>query len=96
MAYWVYENWEEPYPKGKARIHRGCCRWCNDGQGLKQPKGIKNGRWREGGSSIPPSTKLRPSRNKSVDRFRPASRSVAIRDRTVAARHYRAARRGRG
>ena len=53
MAYWVYENWREPNPKGKAKIHRGSCGSCNCGQGTKKTKGINNGKWHGGQLGYP-------------------------------------------
>ena len=46
MEFWVYENWTV-VAGGKARVHRGECRYCNHGAGQRiypNPSG-RNGRW---------------------------------------------------
>ena len=44
MSYWVYENWQ--IAGGKARIHRGSCSHCNNGEGTHDcPNDGINGKW---------------------------------------------------
>lgn len=47
MDYWFYENWRVQ-SRGKARIHKGPCSFCNHGQGTnkQKPRGNGNGEWR--------------------------------------------------
>ena len=43
MRYYVYENWTAEH---KAVIHKGTCRYCNEGQGCQENSlGNKNGKW---------------------------------------------------
>lgn len=43
MAFYIYQN----IPTNKVTIHRGECRFCNEGHGLQQNTlGNKNGQWR--------------------------------------------------
>jgi len=43
LSYYIYENWTVK----KARIHKGVCVFCNNGEGIhKNPPGEKNGKWR--------------------------------------------------
>ena len=44
MAWWVYENWRA-VTGGKARVHRGSCGYCNDGEGFQPQDSGKNGKW---------------------------------------------------
>jgi hypothetical protein len=48
MGYYVYENWTVLGASGKARVHRGECPFCKNGQGTIKPKEPgKHGRWRK-------------------------------------------------
>lgn len=40
-SYFVYENWTGRH----ARIHRGTCRYCNHGKGLRPQSAGQNGEW---------------------------------------------------
>lgn len=41
VAFWTYENWVHKY----ARVHRGTCPHCNDGQGNHDAVDSHVGRW---------------------------------------------------
>ena len=41
MSFYVYENWTHD----RARIHRGKCGYCNDGQGTQNSSSNRNGQW---------------------------------------------------
>ena len=43
MSYWIYENWTA---QKMMKIHRGECRFCNDGKGIHLHKtDNRNGTW---------------------------------------------------
>ena len=41
MSFFVYENWT----RDRARLHRGSCGYCNEGQGTQPIDSGSNGKW---------------------------------------------------
>ena len=41
MTYYVYTNWTQPH----ARVHKGECPFCNEGEGIHNTDNEEHGKW---------------------------------------------------